>query len=183
MTVSDTPKPESMVPEPVARSVPADVIVAEIQQLGITHVITVPDTFQKSLLAALAELDEPRLLTVCTEDEGIAINAGLYVGGARPMMIIQNNGLYACLNSLKAIPMDARVPTLLVIGQFARDVTKPARENSLRAVRMVEPTLDTWGVPYYLLDSPEDVGCIAQAYRRCQEERGPVAVIVGAPTS
>ena len=183
MTVADGVKSGDAAPEPVVRSVPADLIVREIRQLGITHVITVPDTFQKTLLAALAELDEPRLLTVCTEDEGIAINAGLYVGGAKPMMIIQNNGLFACMNSLKAIPLDARVPTLLVVGQFARDLTKPSRENSLRAVRMVEPTLDAWGVPYYLLDDPADVSCIAQAYRRCQEERGPVAVIVGAPTT
>ena len=182
MTIADSPTSEIAAPGPVARSVPADAIVREIQQLGITHVITVPDTFQKTLLAALAELKEPRLLTVCTEDEGIAINAGLYIGGARPMLIIQNNGLYACMNSLKAIPFDARVPTLLVIGQFGRDVTKTARENSLRAVRMVEPTLDTWGVLYYLLEGPEDIECFAEAYRRCQDERGPVAVIVGAPT-
>jgi sulfopyruvate decarboxylase TPP-binding subunit len=183
MTVAQSTQSQTATPAPVAHSVPADAIVREIQKLGITHVITVPDTFQKTLLAALADLGSPRLLTVCTEDEGIAINAGLYIGGQQPMMVIQNNGLFACLNSLKAIPMDARVPTLLVIGQFARDLTKPSRENALRAVRMVEPTLETWGIPYYRLEGPEDLGCIAEAYRRCQDERGPVAVIVGAPTS
>ena len=36
---------------------------------------------------------------------------------------------------------------------------------------------------YYRLEGPGDAGCIGAAYRRAQSERGPAAVIVGAPTS
>ena len=168
---------------PVARSVPARVLFEEIRRLGITHVLTVPDTYQKTLLDLLAQAESPRLVPVCTEDEAIAINAGMYIGGQRPMLLIQNNGLYACMNALKAIALDAQVPTFLLVGQYGRDVNRPAAENRSRAVRMVEPTLDTWGVPYYRLEGPEDVENVARGYRQSLEQRGPVVVIVGAPTS
>ena len=128
--------------EPVARPVDAEAIVAEILKLGITHVICVPDTFQKTVIARLAELEVPRTLIVCTEDEAMGINAGLYIGGQNPMMLIQNNGIHASINTMKAIALDAKVPTFIVAGQFLRDATKPPEEQRARAVRLLEPTLD-----------------------------------------
>ena len=127
--------------EPVARGVEADAILAEIDRLGISHVICVPDTFQRTIIARWAERDVPRLLRVCTEDEAVGINAGLYMGGENPMMCIQNNGIFASINTLKAISLEAKVPTFMMVGQFQRDVTKAIEENRSRAVRMLEPTL------------------------------------------
>ncbi len=169
--------------EPVARPVDSEAIVAEIVKLGITHVICVPDTFQKTVIARLAELEVPRTLIVCTEDEAMGINAGLYIGGANPMMLIQNNGIHASINTMKAIALDAKVPTFIVVGQFLRDATKAPEENRARAVRLLEPTLDVWGVPYFRLEGPEDIGAFAKAYERAHEDKGPAVVIVGTPTS
>src|SRR4051794_13645628 len=182
MTATDAAS-GTVTPAPVALPVPGRALFDEIQRLGFTHVITVPDTHQKTLLSLLAEAKRPRLLTVCTEDEAIAINAGLYIGGQRPMLLIQNNGLLASINALKAIALEARVPTFFLVGQFARDVTRSNAESPVRAVRMVEPTMATWGVPCYPIEGPEDVPAIARAYRQCLEERGPAVALLGAPTS
>ena len=168
--------------EPAARPVESAAIVRELLKLGITHVITVPDTVQRTVIARLMELDSLRVLTACTEDEAMGINAGLWIGGQRPMMLIQNNGVYASINTLKAIALDARVPTFMMVGQFLRDVSKPIEEQRARAVRMLEPTLAAWGVPYFRLEGPEDIGVFERAYRRAQEDLGPAVVIVGAPT-
>lgn len=173
---------ETLTTQP-ARAIDAQALLDAMRAAGITHMLTVPDTHQRTLLALLAETSTPKLITVCTEDEAIGINAGLYIGGARPMLLIQNNGLYACLNTLKAIPLDAGVPTFMLIGEHGRDLTQPSRENAERSVRMLEPTLEAWGVPYYRLEGPEDVGNFERAYHQCQEQGGPVALLVGAPTS
>ena len=166
-----------------AQSIPAGLLLEQIRACGVTDVLTVPDTHQKSLLALLAVQSEPRLLTVCTEDEAVGINLGLYAGGQRPMLLIQNNGLYACLNAIKALSLDAQVPLFMLIGEFGRDISRRSSENSLRAVRMLAPTLDTWGIPNYRLESPDDVPLLAEAYRQAQEQRCPSAAIVGAPTA
>jgi sulfopyruvate decarboxylase TPP-binding subunit len=159
------------------------VLVEEIKKLGLTHVLTVPDSHQKTVLDLLAAGTTPRLLTICTEDEAVAMNMGLYAGGARAMLVIQNNGLYAGLNAIKALSFDARVPLLMMIGEFVRDPAVPSRENRVRAVRMLEPTLETWGIPYLRIDGPEDVTNLARGYHQSIETRGPVAVVIGARTN
>jgi sulfopyruvate decarboxylase TPP-binding subunit len=169
--------------EPVARPVAAEAILRELLDLRITHVINVPDTHQRSLLAALARQSQIRVLTACTEDEAIAINAGLWVGGQRPVLSIQQVGLLAALNNVKGIAMDGRIPTCMLVGYFGRDVSLSARQNPGRGVNLIEPTLDAWGVAYFPMEGPEDVGAVAQAYRHSLEHEGPAVVLIGAPTA
>src|SRR5579859_5372430 len=168
---------------PVAISVPAGAIVQELLALEITHVINVPDTHQRTLLSALARQSEMKLLTACTEDEAIAINAGLYIGGQRPILTIQQVGLLAAMNNVKGIAMDARIPTCMLVGYFGRDVTRSARQNAARAIHLIEPTLDTWGIPYFPIEGPDDLGAIASAYQHSLEHLGPSVILIGAPTS
>jgi sulfopyruvate decarboxylase TPP-binding subunit len=167
---------------PVAISVPACPILSELERLGITDVVNVPDTHQRTLLAALARQQRIRLLTAATEDEAIAINAGLYIGGRRPMVLIQQTGLLAALNNIKGIALDGRIPTFMLVGYFGRDVTRAARDNTARVMTLIEPTLDAWKIPYFPLETPADLPVIATAYQRAVEVRGPTVVLVGAPT-
>jgi sulfopyruvate decarboxylase TPP-binding subunit len=168
---------------PVAISVSADAILKQIQALGVTHLVNVPDTHQRTLLAALARQSQIRLITACTEDEAIAINAGLWIGGQRPMLSIQHVGLLAAMNNVKGIAMDDRIPTCMLVGYFGRDVTRTARDNPSRAVHLIEPTLDTWGVAYFPLEGPDDLPAIARAYQHSLDTLGPSVILVGAPTS
>jgi sulfopyruvate decarboxylase TPP-binding subunit len=168
---------------PVALPVSAAAIVAELYALDISHVVNVPDTHQRTLLAALTQQVTIQLLTACTEDEAIAINAGLWIGGQRPILSIQHVGLLAAMNNLKGIAMDARVPTCMLVGYFGRDVSRPARANAARAVKLIEPTLDTWGVPYFPIETPEDLPAIRRAYETSIQNEGPSVVLIGAPTS
>ena len=56
--------------QPVAFGVSAEAIAAEVDRLGITHVICVPDSFQRTIIARWEAAERPRLVRVCTEDEG-----------------------------------------------------------------------------------------------------------------
>jgi sulfopyruvate decarboxylase TPP-binding subunit len=168
---------------PIALPVSAAAIVGELLALRVSHVVNVPDTHQRTLLAELARQTSVQLLTACTEDEAVAINAGLWVGGQRPVLSIQHVGLLAALNNIKGIAMEARIPTCMLVGYFGRDVTRSARENASRAVSVIEPTLDTWGIPYFAMETPRDLDSIRQAYETSMERQGPSVVLIGAPTS
>ncbi len=50
-------------------------------------------------------------------------------------------------------------------------------------VRLAEPLLDTFGVPRYLLEGPDDLGRIADAFTAAEERSGPVALLVGEATA
>jgi sulfopyruvate decarboxylase TPP-binding subunit len=99
------------------------------------------------------------------------------------MLSIQHVGLLAAMNNVKGIAMDARIPTCMLVGYFGRDVTRPARENASRAVSLIEPTLDTWGIPYFPIETSDDLPRIREAYAASLEREGPSVILIGAPTS
>jgi sulfopyruvate decarboxylase subunit alpha len=167
----------------VVESVPAEVLHRAITDLGVSHVLIVPDTHQKSLLASLTEETSLQMLTFSTEDEAICVNAGLWIGGAESLLIIQNVGLFAAMNALRGVAIDMNVPTCMLVGQYGRNVTEAVEDNAASAVRLIEPVLTTMDVPYYRLDRPEDIGVLRTAFDQSRRERRPTVVLVGAPTS
>jgi len=168
---------------PVVDSVPAHLLHQQIIDLGVSHVVTVPDTHQRTLLAGLYTEPRIKLITVSTEDEAICVNAGLWMGGAEPMLLIQNLGVFAAMNALRGMAQDKKVPTFMLVGQFARDVTKTAEENPVSGVRLIEPVLATMDVPCYRIDRAEDAPNLTKAFHESRERRGPTVALIGAPTA
>ncbi|HXU87275.1 MAG TPA: thiamine pyrophosphate-binding protein [Methylomirabilota bacterium] len=146
-------------------------------------ILSVPDTHQKSVLAALDKERALRVLTCSTEDEANAIAAGLWIGGEPVIVMIQHAGLYASINTLRGVAMDGRVPIFYMIGLLSREKDKDPRESRHSMVRYCEPILDLFGVPHARLEGPNDVQRIPEYFRLSRERRGPAAVLVGLETS
>ena len=146
-------------------------------------ILSVPDTHQKTVLAALDKERALRVLTCATEDEAAAVAAGLYIGGEPVVLMIQHAGLYASVNTLRGVAMDGRVPMLYMVGLLSREKDKDPRESRHSMVRYCEPLLDTFGVPHARLEGPDDVHVIPEYYRLARERRGPAVVLVGLETS
>jgi sulfopyruvate decarboxylase TPP-binding subunit len=164
-------------------AIPAQQFHVAIMAAGVTDIVAVPDTHQRSLIAAIEQAGEPRLIQTATEDEAIALAAGLVVGGRRPLIQIQHAGLYACVNHLRGIAEDGRLPLVFLIGLLGRDTRLTPREHRGSMVRLAEPLLDTFGVPHFMLDAPDDLGRLAEAFTLAEERRGPVALLVGEATA
>jgi sulfopyruvate decarboxylase TPP-binding subunit len=158
-------------------------MLTKIREAGVTHVITVPDTHQRTLLDLLAGPEDPELITVCTEDEAMGVNLGLFLGGMRPMLLIQNSGFYAAMNTVRGLSLDARIPACMLIGEFSRDPAVAPADHPSRLVHLLEPTLRAWEIPCYRLDGPDDLTAIPAAVDRSWRDRAPVALLVGAPTA
>ena len=146
-------------------------------------ILSVPDTHQKTVLAALDKEEAIRVVTCATEDEATARAGGLYIGGEPCVLMIQHAGLYASVNTLRGVAMDGRIPLFYMIGLLSRERDKDPRESRHSMVRYSEPLLDTFGVPHARLEGPDDVHRIGEYYRLAQQRRGPAAVLVGLETS
>lgn len=145
-------------------------------------ILSVPDTHQKSVLAALDKEQAIRVVTCATEDEATALAAGLYIGGEPVVLMIQHAGLYASINTLRGVSMDGKVPVFYMIGLLSRERDKDPRESRHSMVRYCEPLLDTFSVPHARLEGPNDVHRIPEYYRLSRQRRGPTAVLVGLET-
>src|SRR5580704_11329207 len=115
-------------------------MLAAVRQARVTHMVTVPDTHQRTLLDLLAASAVPELVTVCTEDEAMGVNLGLFLGGKRPMLLIQNSGFYAAMNTVRGLSLDVRVPACLLIGEYSRDPAIEPAAHASRLVHLLEPT-------------------------------------------
>ena len=167
---------------PRAASVPASALYEAIRAAGITDIVAVPDTHQRTLIDLLLVSDDVRFIQCTTEDEAMAIAAGLIVGGRRPMLQIQHAGLYACVNNLRGIGLDGELPLVLLIGLLGRDPDRTPHASFDSMVHYAEPLLDALEIPHWLIDGPEDVRMLGEACRAAEDRQRPVAVLVGMPT-
>src|SRR5437773_2761001 len=70
-------------------------------------ILSVPDTHQRTVLAALDKEAVLRVLTCATEDEATTIAAGLWMGGEPCVLMIQHAGLYASVHTLRGVAIAA----------------------------------------------------------------------------
>ena len=177
-------------PEPIPASLIIDTMKDTFRQARagardepLGWILSVPDTHQKTVLAALDKERALRVVTCATEDEANAVGAGLWIGGEPCVLMIQHAGLYASVNTLRGVAMDGRIPMFYMIGLLQREKDRDPKESRHSMVRFAEPLLDTFGVPHARLEGPDDVHRIPEYYRLSRERRGPAAVLVGLETS
>src|SRR5262245_19243180 len=125
-------------------------MLAALRAAGITHAITVPDFVQFALHEKILSPGSGiQQVFACSEDQALTLATGLYIGGAKPVLMMQNQGFYKFLNTLRATCLDAGVPMVFLVGQLGREVEnfdKPMRESSRSMVRLMEPLMDAIGV-------------------------------------
>jgi len=151
-------------------------VVDELKLSGVTHVVWLVDTESRFMYDALTADPALTVVPICREAEGMAIALGLTIGGKRPIVVIQNTGLFESGDSIRGLVLDLKLPLVLMVGYrgFHRD--QPITDS---AATYLEPTLKAWDLPHHLVETDEDVPKIGQAFREAAERRHPVAVLIG----
>ena len=159
----------------------------------ITHVIGIPDNTSGPLFDALAHHPSIRLVRVAREGEAFAVASGLWLGGASPLVVIQNTGLLESGDALRgtALRMGAPVPMLVTGRGYAKmeaagltpDVERSrallTRPDVDSTALMTEPTLQAWGVPFERCSAGDDpAAALTRCIDRARNDRMPVATIV-----
>ena len=166
-------------------SIPASQALQALQRCKVDHVVTVPDWVQLSLHTRLEQgVDGIRLVPCSNENQAVTVAAGLTIGGRRPLLMMQNQGLYNCLNTLRAVCLDARIPMVFMVGQFGREYAnlgQPSTASRRTMVRIMEPLLKAIEVPFHCLDSTADLGRLEAAYEQAEQARSAVVLLVSAP--
>ncbi len=133
---------------------PADVF-RLIQDKDITLIANVPDAGLTRLLDLARGDPARRVVTLSTEEEGVGLCFGAWLGGARAMLAMQSSGVGNCINAL-ALPTDTRTPCLMLITMRGQEgETNPWQVPMGRAVR---PVLEAMGVACFEAETPEAVG-------------------------
>jgi sulfopyruvate decarboxylase alpha subunit len=96
-------------------------VYAVLKAAHITQVGYVPDAGHAHLIAAAHADPAMRTVVLTTEEEGIALAAGAWLGGERAVLLMQSSGVGNCINML-SLPVSCRMPFFTLVtmrGEWA----------------------------------------------------------------
>ena len=133
----------------------ADDIHRLFQTHGVTLVSMVPDAGHSRLIELCQGDPGIRTVTLTTEEEGVALAAGAYLGGLRSALLIQSSGVGNCVNMF-SLPRTCHLPFFALVtmrgewGEF--NPWQVPMGQSTTAV------LGASGVTVFRADTAADVG-------------------------
>ena len=148
-----------------------------LRAAGISHMSYVPDAGHTTLIERFSADPEVVTNVLTTEEEGIAIAAGSWLGGKRSVVLMQSSGVGNCINML-SLPVQARFPLLVLVtmrGEWAefnpwQVPMGQATEASLKAIGLRVLRAET---------GPDLVETVAQAALMAFDADQQIAVLIG----
>lgn len=132
----------------------ADDVHALFNAHRVTLVSMVPDAGHQRLIERCQADAGIRTVTLTTEEEGVALAAGAFLGGARAALLIQSSGVGNCVNML-SLTQVCQLPLVMLVtmrGEFG--------EFNPWQVPMGQGTPDVLsasGVTVFRVDHPQEV--------------------------
>lgn len=147
------------------------------RRAAIGHVSYVPDAGHAALIERCLADEAIRTNVLTTEEEGIAVAAGAWLGGLRSVVLLQSSGVGNCINML-SLPVIARIPLLMLVtmrGEWAE--FNPWQVPMSRAT---QASLEAIGVRVVRAETPADlVETVEQAATMVFQADQQIAVLIG----
>ena len=148
-----------------------------LKRHGIRQVALVPDAGHARLIRRCLADNAMRLVTLTTEEEGVAMLSGAWLGGQKGVLLMQSSGVGNCINML-SLTILHRTPLPMLVtmrGDFGE--FNPAQVPMGHATHTV---LEAMGALVHRADRPEDVVPTADAtIRLAFNTFRPTATLIG----
>jgi len=147
-----------------------------LEHLGITHAVTVPDSTIGPWQRAIESRGATQLVRVCREGEAWEVAAGLQLGGATPIVMIQCTGLFESGDAIRNVLHDWKLPVFSIVGyrSYLSQETLPGDT----CLTFTEPILTTWKIDYRLIKEASQLNSIADHYHACQMSGRPGCALI-----
>lgn len=154
----------------------AEEFVTQLELIKVTHVVSVPDSTLGEWYPALQTSNDVSLIQVCREGEAWAVAAGLHLGGASPVVLIQCTGLFESGDALRNAIHDYGLPLFGIIGY--RSYLNQSSIPGDTARIFTEPILSAWQLDTLLIDTPEKKHRLAEHYHSCRTDARPGIALI-----
>jgi sulfopyruvate decarboxylase alpha subunit len=152
-------------------------IFAVLKAHQVRQVAYLPDAGLTPLIEAAHADDEMRAIVLTTEEEGVAVCAGAWLGGERSALLMQSSGVGNTINTLSLI-VACKMPLVMLItmrGEFGEF------NNWQIPMGQATPTvLEAMGMLVYRVDDGDDAADVVEAAMRIAYDSSVgVAVLLG----
>lgn len=162
----------------MARQQPAwpDDIFAALRDAGVHQVAYVPDSGHARLIERCHGAPGMTAVPLTTEEEGIALLAGAWLGGERGVLLMQSSGIGNCINML-GLPRVCALPLLMIVTMRGED--GELNPWQLHMGGITADVLRLAGVSVAAVDAPERIGeTVAGAARETFADAGATSAAV-----
>ena len=151
-------------------------IADRLSSAGFSHVVWIPDSTLGQWESALINSTQLTLVRACREGEVVGICAGLMLGGAKPIAIMQCTGMFEAGDAIRNVVHDLGLPLKLVVGVRSHSayVAGKSKDN---CPRFTEPILNAWAIPYTLI-SDANADAFGNAMQELAESAKAMAVLL-----
>ena len=155
-------------------------ILEELNKNEVSHVVWLPDSETNFMYQLMVADPSIHLVPVCREGESMAVAAGLWIGGKKPVVLIQNTGMMESGDSIRGLGLDIGLPVVMLIGYRGWNRWGVIKDS---AATYTEPILHAFGIKYYLVETEEDASRISIAFEEAERTKRPVVCLMGAEWS
>lgn len=153
-------------------------IVQAFEKEGVTHVVGVPDNGSRALFERLWDHPNIEVILSSREGEAFGLASGLYLGGAIPLVLIQNTGFFEAGDAFRGTAYNMGLPIVMLVGYRGYKTMEPDAPRVDTAATFFEPTLKAWQVPYTAMHEDGDIEQVPAAFTKARETSLPTAVLI-----
>ncbi|GFO96941.1 thiamine pyrophosphate domain-containing TPP-binding protein [groundwater metagenome] len=140
----------------------------------IDFAATLPCDRIKALLPQIEK--NLKTIPLTREENGVGICAGLYLGGMRPIMVIQSTGIGNMINALESLNLTYGIP-LPVLASW-RGVYKEAIEAQWQLGKKLPRILDAAGIEFTMVEAKDEMDKIDLAIKDSFDNAHPHVVLI-----
>ena len=160
----------------MSRAWPGD-IYKNFKKLDIAQIAYVPDAGHTQLILDCQADSEMKTVSLTTEQEGVAMLAGAWLGGQRGALLMQSSGAGNCINML-SLAQECRFPLLMLITM--RGEWGEFNPWQLAMGQSAQKVLEHSGCVVQRVDKAEEVGeVVFAAGTMAFSTSRPIAVLIG----
>ena len=126
----------------------------------VKHVVYVPDTGHAQLIERAHDDTRLEVTVLTTEEEGIGLLTGAWLGGERGVLLMQSSGVGNCINTLSLIK-NCRIPFLTLVTMRGDWAEFNPWQNAM--ANATAPSLKLMGVMTRYVDQPDDIAEVVSA--------------------
>tara|TARA_B100001248_G_C27127622_1_gene338648 strand:- start:3 stop:539 length:537 start_codon:yes stop_codon:yes gene_type:complete len=148
-----------------------------LKDAEIAQVSYVPDAGHADLISACLADDHLKTTRLTTEEEGVALALGAWLGGERSVLLMQSSGVGNCINMLSVI-QETRSPLLILVtmrgewGEF-NPWQIPMGQGTAKALE------DAGVIVYHVDEAAELTETVYAASQIAFNAYRPAAVLIG----
>lgn len=147
-----------------------------LREFKVTQFSYVPDAGHRTLINRSIADPDVHSVSLTTEEEGVALQAGAHLGGTRSVLLMQSSGVGNCVNFFSLIK-HGRFPFLTLVsmrGDFGE-----ANPWQLAMGQATQPVLEAAGLIVLRAESEDEVLKTARAAcTMAYQSEAPVAVLL-----